>query len=254
MMPARTTPEGHLQITSSVEVTDTSGAIRESIDALEDLEGGRMTREQISIAAEAASVALVQPPSIGYQLSASYGLTRRVELGVRTSMSAVRGWTRYQFLRASPGLYGAVGLGVSGYIYGFPIQQFTDQVRVTDYDRWDIDVPLSFGYSGRAFHIWAGPKLVLSDIGGSVTVCVDQDAGRCSSEANVSLDALARYVAGQLGIAVGWSQFFIAAELTVARVDTESTVSVTHGGVTESESFDADGVAITPAVGFILWI
>ena len=254
MAPARTVPAGHLQITSSADVTATSGPLRDAIDELENVEGGRMSRADLELAAGAASVALVQPPSIGYQISVAYGLTREVEVGVRTSMSAVRGWTRYQFLRTSPGIYGAVGVGVAGYLYGFPIHQFHDGVRITDYGRFDVDVPLSFGFSSRAFHVWAGPKLMLSDVSGSVEVCVDQDAGRCSSEADVSLDALARYVAGQVGIAFGWSQFFVAAELTVARVETDATVSVSHAGVTDEQDLEADGVAISPSVGFILWI
>jgi hypothetical protein len=254
MQPARTVPAGHLQITSSADVTVTSGPIRDAIDDLGNVEGGRMSRADLELAADAASVALIQPPSIGYQVSVAYGLTREVEIGVRTSMSAVRGWTRYQFLRTSPGIYGAVGVGVAGYLYAFPIHQFHDGVRITEYGRWDVDVPLSFGFSSRAFHVWAGPKLMLSDVSGSVEVCVDQETGRCSSEADVSLDALARYVAGQVGIAFGWTQFFVAAELTVARVETDATVSVTHAGVAEEQDVEADGIAISPAVGFILWI
>ena len=248
-------PEGHLQISTSADITNTSGALRDSIDALVEMDGGsRMSREDLDLAADAASAALIQPPSIGYQVSVAYGLTREIELGVRSSLSAVRGWARYQFLRASPGWYGAVGFGVAGYLYAFPIHELVDEVSVRDYDRWDVDIPLSFGFSSRAFHVWAGPKLMLSDVSGTVEVCVDQASGRCTSQADVTLDGFASYVAGQVGLAVGWTNFFIAAELTVARVEAESTVTVTHGSRTESATFSPDGVALSPAVGFILWI
>ncbi len=254
MEPARTTPAGHFQVTTSIDVTDTGGPIRDAIEELRGLGGGRrMTAGELRTAAEAASAALVQPPSIGYQVSLSYGITKRFEVGVRSSLSAVRGWTRFQFLRAAPGFYGAVGVGVSGYLYGFPLQQFSDDATLRDYDRWDVDIPLSFGFSSRAFHVWAGPKLLVSSMAARAEVCVDQDEGRCSSEADVGLEGVARYVAGQVGLGVGWRRFFVAAELTVARVESAATLTVEHAGRSESDAFDLDGTVLSPAIGLFVW-
>ena len=253
MEPARTTPEGHFQMTTSVDVTDTSGPIRDTIEELEDVGGSRMSRADLRTVANATTAALVQPPSLGYQVSLSYGLSKRFEVGVRSSMSAIRGWTRWQFLRVSPGIYGALGLGVSGYLYGVPIQQYADEVEDVDFSRWDVDLPLHLGFSSKVFHIWAGPKLIFSTYDAGVNVCVDQDEGRCADTASVGIDGTARYIAGQAGIGVGYRQFFVAAELTVARVDVQADVSVDYAGRTESETFDEGGTVLSPAVGMIIW-
>lgn len=253
MEPARTTPEGHFQMTTSLDVTDTSGPIRDTIEEVREVGGGRMSRGDIRTVADAATAALVQPPSLGYQVSLSYGLSRRFEVGLRSSMNAVRGWTRYQFLRVSPGIYGAVGLGVTGYLHGVPIQRYADEIQDVEMSRWDVDLPLHIGFSSRAFHIWAGPKLIFSTYDATVDVCVDQDEGRCADTAEVGIDGVARYVAGQAGVGIGWKQFFVAAELTLARVDVRADVSVDYAGRTETESFDEDGVVLSPAVGLIIW-
>jgi hypothetical protein len=254
MTPARTTPAGHLQIATSLSATTTSGDIRDAVDAIGDMNtSGGLTMAEIEEATEAAGAALVQPPSIGYQISLTYGLSRRFEVGARTSLNALRGFGRWQFLRVRPGIYGALGLGVSTYFFGPPVQAFVDEIEPTGYSRWDLDVPLSFGYSGRSFHLWGGPKLVVSSYDASVDLCIRKRSGNCVQEASIAVNGSATYLAGQAGIALGYSRFWVALELTVARVDTSANLVIARGAREEHDKFDKGGLAIAPALGLIAW-
>ncbi len=255
MQPARTTPAGHVQITTSFDVVDTGGEIEETLDAAREMDlGPTLGANDLAQIADAATIALVQPPSIGYQIGASYGLTKRFELGVRTSVSAVRGHLRFQFLRVAPGVYGSIAAGVSGYLFGFPLQTVSDDIAVHGFTRWDFDFPLHLGYSGRYFHIWGGPKLVLSTYDADVSVCVDSRGGSCRSEAAIHAGGTAAYVTGQLGMAIGYERFWIAGEITVGRVGASGDATITNGRHTDEGSFAHEGLVVAPSVGLIVWI
>jgi hypothetical protein len=254
LQPARTTPEGHLQMTTSADYTHTEGEIRETLDAITDLDiSGRMNAAELEQVASAASIALVQPPSIGYQVSAAYGVTKSFELGVRTSMSAIRGHARLQWMREAPGIYGSLAAGVSGYLFGFPIQTFTEGVTVQGFTRFDFDFPLMVGFSSTYFHAWAGPKLVLSTYESDVAICTDARGDTCRATATVHIGGTAAYVTGQLGLAVGYKQFWVAAELTVGRVGMQADVAVSRGGTSRSGAVAHEGLVVSPSVGIIAW-
>ncbi len=255
LQPARTTPEGHLQVTGSVDYVHTDGEIREAIGVVEGAHfGGRMTRAEVTEITDAATVALVQPPSVGATMAASYGITKRFELGVRTSGSAVRGHVRFQWLRIAPGIYGSAGFGVSGYLFGFPLQTVSDDaVKVNGFTRWDFDLPIHLGYSGRYFHVWGGPKLIFSTYDSSLTVCTDTRGPGCNASAGVKVGGTAAYVTGQLGFAVGYRRFWVAAELTVGRVGASGNVGITSGSRSDHGTFAHEGLVLSPSVGFISW-
>jgi hypothetical protein len=255
LQPARTTPAGHLQLTSSVDYVHTDGEIREAIGIVENADfGGRMTRAEIAEVVDAATVALVQPPSVGGTIAASYGLSKRFELGVRTSGNSLRGHLRFQWLRIAPGVYGSAAFGVSGYFYGFPLHTVSnDAVKVDGFDRWDFDIPLHLGYSSRYFHVWGGPKLIFSTYGSDLTVCTDTRGADCNRYADVTVGGTAAYVTGQLGFAVGYRRFWVAAELTVGRVGASGDVGITSGSRSDDGRYAHEGLVVSPSVGIISW-
>lgn len=255
LQPARTTPAGHLQVTGSADYVHTDGEIREAIGVVENADfGGRMSRAEVAEVVDAATVALIQPPSVGFSLAASYGLNERFEIGLRTSGAAVRGHVRFQWLRIAPGIYGSAGFGVSGYLFGFPLHTVSeDAVKVDGFTRFDFDIPIHLGYSGRYFHLWGGPKLVFSTYDAGLTICTDTRGIGCNRSSAVSLGGTAAYVTGQLGLAVGYRRFWIAAELTVGRVGASGDVGVTTGSRTDDGAYAHEGLVVSPSVGFIGW-
>jgi hypothetical protein len=255
LQPARTTPAGHLQMTTSFDVVDTSGEIRETLEAAKTMDiGSTLNAGEIERIADAAAIGLVQPPSIGYQISAAYGLNERFELGLRTSVSALRGHLRFQWLRVAPGVYGSLAAGVSGYLFGFPLQTVGDDVSLAGFMRWDFDFPLHIGYSNRWLHVWGGPKLVLSTYETDVSVCIDRTSGNCRRSAAAHASGTAAYITGQLGLALGYRRFWIAGEITVGRIGTSGGATITNGRRTDEGTFAHEGLVVAPSVGFIVWI
>jgi hypothetical protein len=75
--------------------------------------------------------------------------------------------------------------------------------------------------------------------------CADQVAFRGSG-------AL-RYVAGQLGVALGKRRFWVALELTVARLRGDGMVRGARGGAELAFAYDPSGRVVQPAIGLIAW-
>jgi hypothetical protein len=157
-------------------------------------------------------------------------------------------------LRIAPGIYGSAGFGVSGYLFGFPLHTVSDDsVKVDAFTRWDFDLPIHLGYSNRYFHVWGGPKLVFSTYDAAFTVCTDTRGVDCNRHAAVDVGGTAAYVTGQLGFAVGYRRFWVAAELTVGRVGTSGDVAVADAARTEEGRYAHEGLVVSPSVGFISW-
>jgi hypothetical protein len=256
MAPARTVPAGHLQLTTGVDIVTTSGeladAIEEGVQMMDN--DGPLSKEEVRRAAIAGSAALVQPDSVGYQVSAAFGVSRHFEIGVRSSLNAVRGHVRWQFLRVAPGFYGSLGIGASAYLYGLPLQTLTDgEIENRSFGRRELDVPLTLGWSGRVAHFWFGPKLIVADYDAQFSACIAEGSRGCATEATATLDGTAIYYAAQAGIAVGYRQIWLAAELTVAHVDASADLNVRSGSRSENLPFEKSALALAPTIGLIAW-
>lgn len=253
--PARTIPAGHVQVSSGLDVSLPSGDLRDALEAARGmgLGGGALSAQDANTLVRAGTAVVVQPPSVGGSVSAAVGVSRRFALSLRASGNAARAAIRWQFLRAAPGFYGALGVGMSTYFYGFPVQQFVPDLELDRFSRIELDVPLSFGWSGKVGHVWFGPKLVFSSYDARITACIDRAAAGCAHEATVGVDGTAFYFAGQFGAAIGWKRFWIAAELTVAYVNVGADVELSTGGRTMQQRVATDGIVLQPAVGFLAW-
>ncbi len=252
MQPARLVPPGHVQLGTSVEVSLPHGEVRDALDRARGV-SGELTSAEVDVLADAATAALVHSPGLGLQISAAYGVSRRVELDARASMTAVRGGMRFQLVRARPGIYVALGVGVTHQFVGLPIQQFTSAAEVRSFSREELDVPLTAGFSSRAFHLWLGPKLVVARYAASVSACLDRQDGRCAMPATMTLDGTAAYLAGQIGIAIGWKSVWLAAELTVARLGVDATMQIDTATMHQAHTFGGGGLVLAPTVGLFAW-
>lgn len=255
MEPARLVPAHRLQVTAGLSATNPSGDLRTAFDAASAMHVSNdgLTADQVTTLMNGAAAVVVAPPSIGAEVSATYGISRRFAVGLRTTGNTVRGNVRVQLLRIAPGFYGALGVGATVYLYGFPIQQFSDQVSLTRFERQEIDVPLLFGWSGRYGHIWFGPKVVLSRYEGSVDACVQTNGSACQTTASVAVSGTAAYFGGQLGAAIGYGRYWFAAELTAMHVNTNAHVDLSMSGMNASVTFGAQGLTLTPGIAFLGW-
>ncbi len=253
MMPAQVTPKGRFQVSTSVDVADTQGGIRDAVDDLLNLEISEsvLSEEELNTVVAAGEAVMVQPPSLGAQIGVAYGASDWLEVGLRTSVNTIRGWIRWQFLQTDFNVYGSFGSGLSGYLYGFPVHQFSSDVTLQSYRRMDLDFPLLFGYSGRIFHLWGGPKIIFSNYQASLEVCVKTGVPDCEAHAQADFSGDALYFAGQLGGALGYGGFWVTAELTMAQIRTETGTTVTTTGSTEEQTIKHTGLVLSPSLGFL---
>ncbi len=257
LQPARTVPAGHVQATTSVQLTPPVGLARDTFEALQTLSSldADPSADDLEAVVDSATAALVQPPSIDSQLGLAVGLSRRLELDARVGATSAGGGVRLQWLRQRPGIYGAIGFMANAHYGHFPIERFAPRVQVDRFRRVDYSVPLVLGYSRRRVHLWAGPKLVLSRYRARVGVCVADDDGSCTQEASLRVSGRARYLAGQVGIGLGSRRFWFAVEVTVARalIDADLGLDMPRRPTMEARR-TVRGRVITPAIGLMLWL
>lgn len=255
LQPARTTPAGHVSVTTSAQVTPPVGLPGDVRDDLEDLRGtGNPNAAQMREIAGLAGAALLAPPAGDAQLSVAAGLSKRLELSARVRSTSAGAGFRLQWMRRAPGFYGAIGMHVDGSFGAFPVERFASRVEVERFRRMDLSVPLVVGYSRAHVHVWAGPKLVWSRASASIDYCDRRVDGECVSHVPIEARGTAIFGAGQLGVAVGSNRFWVAFELTIARARVRADLDLQMAGTEMEHAIDRSGRVVTPAFGLILWI
>ncbi len=255
VQPARLTPEGHWQVVGSVSATPARampGDTLERVKTIDDTLEGRPTSNDLEEVGQAATAALVQPPSADGQLALSYGVSKRFELGARLGPTNAGAGFRLQWMRKAPGIYGVLGARVLFGFNDFPVERFTDEVRIDSFRRFDFAFPLHVGYSSRYVHLWAGPQLMISRFSSDVAICLDGTES-CRQEATVSTSGRAAYLTGQLGIALGKKRFWIAFELSISRLKINADFDLEMDGRRILASHQQTGRVLTPSLGLIAW-
>lgn len=256
LQPARTTPVGHVAVTTSAQVTPPvglPGEVRDDLDALRG-RGGNPSEARMREIAGLAGVALLAPPAGDGQLAVAAGLTKRLELNARARTTSAGAGLRFQWLRRSPGFYGAIGLNVDASFRAFPIERFASRVDLRSFRRVDVSIPLVLGYSRKHVHVWGGPKLVWSRASASFDYCARRVDGECVTDVPIDARGTALFTAGQLGVALGSSRFWVAFELTIARARVRADLDLQMSGEAMEHAVDRRGRVVTPALGLILWI
>jgi len=118
-------------------------------------------------------------------------------------------------------------------------------LKVDDFVRWSVDVPLLFGTSRDFFRVWGGPKVLLSWF--DTAIKLESGVGDVTL---ASFEGHAYYVGGQGGIAVGYKYLFFAVELTLAQMIGSATASVGSDPAL-SHTTDLSGFVFYPTFGLI---
>lgn len=254
LQPARLTPASHLAMTTSLAVNAPVGSAGDTLDALQALDevAGVLEPREVQLLADAVNAGSLSPPMVDPSVRLAYGVSRYFELGARVGGSHVGVSTRVQVLRIAPGIYGSLGFELTSSLSTLPINRFNDRVFLERYRRLDVGLPLMLGYSSARVHLWAGPKFVFSRVRTRGHLCVREN-DECADRVDFEGEGTLRNVAGQLGIALGKRRFWIALELTIARLRGSGSISGQRGTTAESYTYDPDGRVIQPAIGLIAW-
>ena len=216
--PAHVADKGHAQVALGAEVSIPTATIDKVVNQAKPLTEAARTRdltvEEQRKVFEAGINLAANPPSGGVLASGAYVPVRNLEVNLRYASSAWRLGARYQLLeRARAGVDLTLGAGFSRYKYQFPVGDQIPFLRLEDFVRWQLDVPLQIGQAGSWYRWWAGPKAMFTSFETTLQIA----APFYKSEV-ASFRGTGGYYGGQAGIALGYKYAFLAFELTMAQL------------------------------------
>jgi hypothetical protein len=191
--------KGHFAVAAGFEGSIPIGGLIDAIDTGKDVgkkveNGQPLTTDDKWRAFDAGMQLLLSPPSGGYHLSAAYVPVEKLEVSLRYAGSALRLGTRYQLVDRETGPFDmSAGIGVSRFTYALPISDYIPVLKMDDFTRWQIDVPVLIGMQNRFFRCWVGPRFVATFFDTRLTL--ELPAGE--SPVLASMSGSAYYLGGQ---------------------------------------------------------
>jgi hypothetical protein len=235
--PAHVPEPGHVHAEFGTDLSLSTGAINEVIDAavaLDDVAGTQtLTAEEMRKMLEGAASLGMNPPAIIPHAGLYYSPWENWEVGFRLATSGWRLAMRRQLLAQDDvGVDLTVGVGFGGALMAPPIGDVLDRLRVERFSRYNVDVPIAVGKHGSWYRWWGGPRVVYSATTQDMVLSLpnlDEIEGRISGHA--------LYLGGYAGAALGYGSVFIGPELTL--VELVGSADVTVLGSTTNVSIDA---------------
>lgn len=259
MAPARTAEAGQVRAAVSADFATSPADVRAIAGEMEALSEQRPSeidqrdRAEAEELIEEAAMVLVSPPSLGLRAQAAIGITDWLEVGASTSVNTARGNLRMRlFALEEPGIYGVASIGAGMWLSSYPIGLVTDDVKLEEHSRWDLEAALHLGASGRVGDVWLGPKIVRSRYSIGYSGCVRRSQGECSEEANVGIDGTALYYGGQVGLALGGEHVRFGLELSVMRLAVDADLTADAMGYSATRGISREGWVISPSVGVMI--
>jgi hypothetical protein len=235
---------GHVQANAAVDVNIPASRIIAAVDVAKEL-GDNYAKNPSYVPsiedqrkALAAGVGLgLSAPGANQDFMLRIGVVRDLDVGVRWSGLAAHVDGKFRFMGDESSWQGAVSLGVSKTLYRGFIFDTLDYLRINDYSRWNVELPVIFGRRlGDFGHVWAGPKYVYSHY----TV----DASLKNVGAVSSTSGSIHHLGGFGGIALGYKYVFVVAELSIAKMFAQPELF--------GQTTDLGGIVVVPAFGLML--
>ena len=168
-----------------------------------------------------AAVALVvNPPSVGWEGGVRAGVLENLDLGLRYSVSALRGDVKYRFFQdAQPEsrLDVAAGLAVSRYLFSSPAFEVLEFVKLDDFSRWDVEVPVYVSRQwGDWLHAYGAAKYIYSrtELDENLVATAEQATYLSGIDFQLSDTVHTHFIGATAGLKVGYRWVFLVAELT----------------------------------------
>lgn len=214
--------------------------------------------EQDQQALLTAGIALaVAPPGSSQELMGRVGLTHGLEAGVRLSTTSVRVDGKLRLLHWSDpdsvpesqrrSVDVALGLAGSRHLFRSPVFDLLEVVRMDDFSRYDLEVPLYLSAEwGGIFKLYGAPKYVYGRTELDQRLVATSNQGQALTGFDVALPSQvdSHFFGASAGLAVGYKVVHLYAEIT--------------GGYTLCRPFvlgqvrDLGGPTFFPAVGLVV--
>jgi len=217
METARVIGRGHVRVQAGYEVEIPTGALDSFVDTGKALASASQNRrlsdaEKLQIF-DAGVAFLTVPPSFSPYFGVTYGVTDDAEASLRWAGGGWRLAGRYQLLRREDGPFDmVVGLGLTRATTDLPLSDAIPALKVDEFARHSVDVPLLIGTGRDVFRVWGGPVLMYTHASTALFLDLQNDTPVAASYVADGV-----FLGAQGGIAVGWRHLFVAFELTVAR-------------------------------------
>jgi hypothetical protein len=237
--PAHVAPKGHVSAEAGADVSIPTGTIVSTIDTSKTLARAAQTRmlsedEKLQVFRGGLNLA-ISPPFFVQHIGANYVFAHGWEAGLRYAAGGWRLGVRRQVLDQETSGYDlTIGAGLQRFSFGFPIDNVIDIIKLDDFTRWNLDVPVAFGRRSDFLRWWAGPRMVLSTYSTQLTIEAPQTGGAVGQDV---AEAAGRgmYLGAQGGAAVGYRWLFVAMEMTVVRLVGNAHIDV-FGRRTEADT------------------
>lgn len=250
--PAHVAAPGHLHTELGVDISYPTGTAPKVIDAAESVEEASNQRqlteaEKRTILEGGAAIAMNPPAAIAH-LGIDYGIAERWEVGARLATSGWRISSRRQLLlQAESGVDLSIGLGLGRAIFTPPVESVFEKLRVDEFSRWNLDVPVALGKHGSWYRVWGGPRVVFSWVSQTMTLTVDDFGTSEPVRVTGAFSGRGLYLGGQAGAALGYRSFFIGPELTLAYVFGAADVDA----LGSRQSVEVSSLVVYPSFAFM---
>jgi hypothetical protein len=250
--PAHVAEQGHVTAEVGWDVSAPTGTISRTIDAGKTLaraaDSQSLNDSQRRQVIEAGANLAIDPPAAVMHAGLAFVPITGWELALRWSSGAWRAGFRHQFLRQDRhGVDLTMGLGVSRFSYEFPIHEVIDIIRLDDFTRWSLDIPLLVGKHGSWYRLWGGPRLIFSRYDSAMTLHLPAAGGSPAEVVAASVGGNATFVGGQGGVALGYRHVFLGLELTIVRLISHAHLDLAG----QRQDADLSGLIIYPGIALM---
>jgi hypothetical protein len=201
------------------------------------------------------------PPGSSHELMIRTGLleSNALDMGLRLSTTSVRFDGKVRLLHGGDpddslrpltqrkSLDVALGLGVARHLFKSPILDALEVVKIDDFSRWDIEVPLYMSVDvGDIFKLYAAPKYIFSRISLDSKLVDFAQAGKDVTGFDLALPArvTSHFYGASVGFALGYKYVHLYAELTGGYIRSRPVVF--------GQARDLGGVTLYPSVGLAI--
>jgi hypothetical protein len=119
-------------------------------------------------------------------------------------------------------------------------------LKVDDFTRWQVDVPLLIGMQNRWFRTWGGPRFLATFFDAAMRLDLQVEA-----PVMASMSGAAYYVGAQAGIGFGYRWVFLAFELTITEMIGHARFEAPVLTEMPTREADLSGLVIYPTLGLM---
>jgi hypothetical protein len=209
---------------------------------------------------ESALALALMPPAAIYDFQVRTGLAENLDVGLRYSSTQLRLDTKLRFYSVGSDDHkradASIGIGVSKYLFSNPVFEWLDYVKISNFSRWDFEVPLLYSFEyRRSFMLYCGAKYIytrfsldenLFNLQQKVADLADQPAVVDKVSSNM------HFFGSVIGLGGGYKRVFLFTELNYgyvwARPELYSFIDK------QKKQRNLGGVTLYPAIGIVVRI